>query len=159
VRAFRVTGTPTVVVPARTQTADKPSIAVLPFTNMSDDPEQEYFSDGVTEDITLELARFSELLVIARNTAMSFKGQNIDVRSIAAELRVSFVLEGSVRKVGNQVRISVQLIDGQSGSHVWAERYDGPIENIFVFQDDVTHRVAGAVGGRNQNRGKQQGKF
>jgi TolB-like protein len=146
VRTYRVAGTPTVTAAAPKPISDKPSIVVLPFTNLSGEPNQEYFSDGITEDITLELARFSELLVIARNTAMSFKGKSSDIRKIAAELNVSFVLEGSVRKLAGRVRIAAQLIDGRDGTHIWAERYDGAVEDVFLFQDDVTNRVASAVG-------------
>jgi len=125
---------------------DKPSIAVLPFVNMSGDPEQEYFADGITEDITTELSRFHELFVIARNTAFTYKGQTPNVSDVASELGVHFVLEGSVRKSGNRVRINVQLIDGQGGNHLWAERYDGNVEEIFDLQDEVTCQVVGAIG-------------
>ena len=124
---------------------DKPSIVILPFNNMSGDPEQEYFADGTTEDITTELSRFGELFVIARNTAFTYKDRKLNVREIAQELGVHFVLEGSVRRVGNRVRINAQLIDGQNGSHLWAERYDGSIEEIFDLQDQVTHQVVSAA--------------
>ena len=124
---------------------DKPSIVVLPFDNMSGDAEQEYFSDGITEDITTELSRFNELFVIARNTAFTYKGQSVNVQDVAQELGVHFVLEGSVRKAGNRVRINAQLIDGESGNHLWAERYDGGIEEIFDLQDEVTQQVASAT--------------
>ena len=120
---------------------DKPSIVILPFDNMSGDPDQEYFSDGITEDITTELSRFDELFVIARNTAFTYKDQNLNVGEVARELGVHFVLEGSVRKAGNRVRINVQLIDGQNGNHLWAERYDGSIEEMFDLQDQVTQQV------------------
>ena len=124
---------------------DKPSIVILPFDNMSGDPDQEYFSDGITEDITTELSRFDELFVIARNTAFTYKDQNLNVGEVARELGVHFVLEGSVRKAGNRVRINVQLIDGQNGNHLWAERYDGSIEEMFDLQDQVTQQVASAT--------------
>lgn len=124
---------------------DKPSIAVLPFTNMSGDPEQEYFSDGITEDIITELSRFERLMVIARNTAFAYKHEKIDVPHVARELGVHFVLEGSVRKAGHRVRITAQLIDGHSGSHVWAERYDGDLEDVFELQEDVTRQVVASV--------------
>ena len=124
---------------------DKPSIVVLPFSNISGDPEQEYFSDGITEDITTELSRFSELFVIARNTAFTYKGQPLNITDVAGELGVHFVLEGSVRKAGNRVRINAQLIDGQNGNHLWAERYDGSIEEVFELQDEVTRQVVGAT--------------
>jgi adenylate cyclase len=102
---------------------DKPSIAVLPFTNMSGDPEQEYFSDGITEDIITELSRFSSLFVVARNSTFSYKGRSVDIRRIARELGVRYVLEGSIRRAGGRVRITAQLIDSSSGNHIWAERY------------------------------------
>jgi len=124
---------------------DKPSIVVLPFNNMSGDPEQEYFADGMTEDITTELARFSELFVIARNTAFTFKGHVHNVQDVAYELGIHFVLEGSVRKAGNRIRINAQLIDGQNGNHLWAERYDGNIDQIFDLEDEVTHKVVSAT--------------
>jgi TolB-like protein/cytochrome c-type biogenesis protein CcmH/NrfG len=122
-----------------------PSIVVLPFSNISGDPEQEYFSDGITEDITTELSRFSELFVIARNTAFTYKGQLLNIMEVARELGVHYVLEGSVRKAGNRVRINAQLIDGQNGNHLWAERYDGSIAEIFDLQDEVTRQVVSAT--------------
>jgi adenylate cyclase len=125
---------------------DKPSIVVLPFDNMSGDPEQEYFADGITEDITTDLSRFHDLFVIARNTAFAYKKQTPNVVDVARELGVHFVLEGSVRRAGSQVRINTQLIDGQSGSHVWAERYDGSVDKIFDLQDEVTRQVVNAIG-------------
>ena len=124
---------------------DKPSIVILPFNNMSGDPEQEYFADGTTEDITTELSRFGELFVIARNTAFTYKDRKLNVREIAQELGVHFVLEGSVRRVGNRVRINAQLIDGQNGNHLWAERYDGGVDEIFDLQDEVTRKVVSAT--------------
>ncbi len=124
---------------------DKPSIAVLPFENMSGDPDQEYFADGVTEDIITELSRFENLFVIARNTSFTYKGQRVDVKEVARELGVHFILEGSVRRAGGQVRITVQLIDGQDGGHVWAERYDGALEDVFDLQEQVTSQVVGSV--------------
>lgn len=124
---------------------DKPSIVILPFNNMSGDAEQEYFSDGITEDITTELSRFVELFVIARNTALTYKGRNLNVRDVARELGVQFVLEGSVRKAGNRVRINAQLIDGLNGNHLWADRYDGSIEEVFDLQDQVTQQVVSAT--------------
>jgi adenylate cyclase len=124
---------------------DKPSIAVLPFDNMSGDPEQEYFSDGITEDIITALCRFRQLVVLARNTCFTYKGRSVDVKLIAGELGVRYVLEGSVRKAGNRVRITVQLIEGASGNHLWAERYDRDLEDIFGVQDEITQVVAGAI--------------
>jgi len=124
---------------------NQPSIVVLPFSNISGDPEQAYFADGITEDITTELSRFSELFVIARNTAFTYKGQPVNIMDVARELGVHFVLEGSVRKAGNRVRINAQLIDGQNGNHLWAERYDGNIEEVFDLQDEVTRQVVSAT--------------
>jgi len=126
----------------------KPSIAVLPFQNMSGDPEQEYFADGMVEDITTSLSLFGELFVIARNSAFAYKGKAIDVRQVGRELGVRYVLEGSVRKVGNRVRITGQLIDANSGAHLWADRFDGDLQDIFNLQDQITARVAGAIAPR-----------
>jgi adenylate cyclase len=124
---------------------DKPSIAVLPFDNMSGDPEQEYFADGMTEDLITDLSKISGLFVVARNSSFTFKGQPVDVRDVARRLGVRYVLEGSVRKAGSRVRINVQLIDGLSGGHLWAERVDGTIENVFELQDDVGAKVVSAM--------------
>ncbi len=124
---------------------DKPSIAVLPFDNMSGDPEQVYFSDGITEDIITDLSKISALFVIARNSSFSYKGSAVKVQQVSRELGVRFVLEGSVRKAGNRVRITAQLIDAQSGGHVWAERYDRDLEDIFTVQDEVTQMIVTAL--------------
>ena len=124
---------------------DKPSIAVLPFENMSGDPEQEYFSDGITEDIITALARIHWFFVIARNSSFSYKGTSPDIRKVAVELSVRYVLEGSVRKAGNRVRISAQLIDGVTGNHLWAERFDRELADIFAIQDEITRTVVGAI--------------
>jgi len=124
---------------------NKPSIAVLPFDNLSGDPEQEYFADGLAEDIITGLSRFQWFFVIARNSSFTYKGRATDVKQIARELGVQYVLEGSVRKVGNRVRITAQLIDALTGRHVWAERYDRDIEDIFAVQDEVTEAIVGAV--------------
>ena len=123
----------------------KPSIAVLPFTNMSDDPEQEYFVDGMVEDIITALSRFNQLLVIARNSSFTYKGRAVDIRQVARELGVRFVLEGGVRKAGNRLRITGQLIDAATGAHLWAERYDGGLEDVFDLQDKITAQVVGAI--------------
>jgi TolB-like protein len=120
---------------------DRPSIAVLPFANMSGDPEQEYFSDGITEDIVTELSRFSELFVIARNSSFQCRGQTVDVRQVGRELGVRYVLEGSIRRSGDWIRISVQLIDALTGTHRWAERYDRQLEDVFAVQDEVARTV------------------
>ncbi len=124
---------------------DKPSIAVLPFTNMSGDPEQEYFSDGITEDIITDLSKVSGLFVIARNSAFVYKGTAFNIPDVCRELGVAFALEGSIRKAGNRVRITAQLIDGSSGGHLWAERYDRELTDIFEVQDDVAQHIVGAL--------------
>ncbi len=123
----------------------KPSIAVLPFTNMSGDPEQEYFSDGITEDIITELSRFHELFVIARNSSFTYKGKSVDVRTISKELGVRYVLEGSIRRAGSRVRVTAQLIDALTGNHLWAERYDRVLEDIFAVQEEVTQSIIVAI--------------
>jgi adenylate cyclase len=135
---------------------DKPSIAVLPFSNMSDDPEQEYFSDGITEDIITELSRFRSLFVIARNTSFTFKGAAVDVTEVGKKLGVSYVVEGSVRKVGNRVRITAQLIEATTGNHLWAERYDRELEDIFAVQDEVAQTISSTVGGRVESAGRKR---
>jgi TolB-like protein/tetratricopeptide (TPR) repeat protein len=124
---------------------DKPSIAVLPFTNMSGDPEQEYFADGMTEDLITDLSKISSLFVIARNSSFSYKGQQVKVRQVAEELGVRYVLEGSVRRSGDQVRINAQLIDATTGGHIWADRYDGTLADVFALQDQVTRSVVVAL--------------
>jgi adenylate cyclase len=137
---------------------DKPAIAVLPFTNMSGDPEQEYFSDGITEDILTELSRFRSLLVIARNSSFAFKGKATKVEEIAKELRVAYVVEGSVRKAAGRIRITAQLIDAANGTHLWAERYDRDLEDIFAVQDEVVRTVVASVAGRVDVAGAEVAK-
>ncbi len=129
---------------------DKPSIAVLPFTNLSGDPDQEYFSDGVVEDIIGALSQASWLFVIARNSSFTYKGRAVDVKQVGRELGVRYVLEGSVRKATGRVRITGQLIDAASGAHLWADHFDGSLENVFDLQDRVTESVAGAIEPRLQ---------
>ncbi len=124
---------------------DKPSIAVLPFTNMSDEPEQEYFADGVAEDIITGLSRIRWFFVIARNSSFTYKGTAVDVKQVGRELGVQYVLEGSVRKAGNRVRITAQLINATTGQHVWAERYDRELEDIFSLQDEITETIVAAI--------------
>jgi adenylate cyclase len=124
---------------------DKPSIAVLPFLNMSGDPEQDYFSDGITEDIITELSRFHEIFVIARNSSFTFKGKSVDVSEVASKLGIQFVVEGSVRKAAGRVRITVQLIDATTGSHIWADRFDRLLEDIFVVQDEVVAAIVSTL--------------
>jgi adenylate cyclase len=130
------------------RSASKPSIAVLPFTNMSGDPEQEFFADGLTEDTITELSRFHDLLVISRNSSFKYKGQVVNVREAARTLDVQYVVEGSVRKSGGRVRITVQLIDGETDRHIWAERYDRELEDIFAIQDEVTRSIVAILPGR-----------
>ena len=124
---------------------DKPSIAVLPFQHMSGDPEQEYFVDGMVEEITTALSRIRWLFVIARNSSFTYKGQAIDVKRVGRDLGVRYVLEGSVRKAGNRVRITGELIDAATGTHLWADRFDGSLEDVFDLQDQVASRVAGVI--------------
>jgi adenylate cyclase len=124
---------------------DKPSIAVLPFTNMSGDPEQEYFTDGITEDIITELSRFQTLFVIARNSSFTYKGKAVDIKQVGKELGVRYVLEGSIRKAANRIRVTAQLIDTLTGGHIWAEKYDRVLEDIFAVQEEVTECIVGAI--------------
>ena len=126
---------------------DKPSIAVLPFENLSGDPEQEFFSDGITEDLTSELSRSPFLFVIARNSAFTYKGRHVNVEEIGKELGVRYVLEGSVRKADGRVRVTAQLIDASTGGHLWSERYDRDLSDIFALQMEIAERVVGSVGG------------
>lgn len=124
---------------------EKPSIAVLAFENMSGDPDQEYFSDGISDDIITALSRSPWLFIIARNTTFTYKGASVDVRRVAEELGVRFVLEGSVRRSGDRVRVAAQLIDGTTGGHVWSERYDGQLEDVFDLQDEITRNVVASI--------------
>jgi TolB-like protein len=124
---------------------NKPSIAILAFDNISGDPDQEYFSDGVTEDIITALSHIRQFRVTARNSSFTYKGQSVDVRNVARELGVRYVLEGSVRKSNRRVRVTAQLIDGESGNHLWAERYDRELEDIFTVQDEITHTIVAAL--------------
>ena len=123
----------------------KPSIAVLPFTNMSGDAEQEYFSDGMTEDLITDLSKISALFVIARNSSFAYKGKSVKVQEIGRDLGVRFVLEGSIRKSGNRVRITAQLIDAESGGHLWADRFDRDLTDIFATQDEVVEKIVRAL--------------
>jgi len=143
VRAYRVRlgGTPTSIP----QLPEKPSIAVLPFENLSSDPEQDYFADGMVEEITTALSRMRWLFVMARNSSFTYKGRSVDVKQVGRELGVRYVLEGSVRKAGNRVRIAGQLIDTSTGAHIWADRFDGGIEDVFDLQDQVAASVVGTI--------------
>jgi TolB-like protein/Tfp pilus assembly protein PilF len=136
---------PAATAPASPRLPDKPSIAVLPFTNMSGDPEQEYFSDGITEDIITALSRLHWFFVIARNSTFAYKGQHLDVRQVGRDLGVRYVLEGSVRKSGHRLRITSQLLDAMTGNHIWSERYDRELTDIFALQDEITASVAAAI--------------
>ena len=138
--------------------ATKPSLVVLPFVNMSGDPEQEFFVDGLSEDIITELSRFHDLLVISRNSAFVHKGKAVKVQDIAREFGVHYVVEGSVRKAGDRVRVTVQLIDAETDRHIWAERYDRKIEDIFAIQDEVTRAIVGTLPGRIEAAGHDRAK-
>src|SRR5262245_4575417 len=124
---------------------DKPSIAVLPFQNMSGDSEQEFFTDGITEDIITELSRFHSLFVIARNSSFSYKGKSPNIQQVGKELGVRYVLEGSIRKASNRIRVTGQLIDTLTGNHIWAERYDRVLEDIFAVQEELTRAIVAAI--------------
>ncbi len=132
-------------VPSHTKGPDRPSIAVLPFSNLSGDPEQQFFSDGITEDIITELSRFHTLFVIARNSSFQYRDKPTDMRRVGQELGAQYIVEGSVRKTGDRVRLTAQLIEAASGNHIWADRYDRPLTEIFSLQDDVVHRIARTV--------------
>jgi TolB-like protein len=132
-------------LPPQLPLPDKPSIAVLPFTHLSGDPEQEYFADGMVEEIVTALSRIRWLFVIARNSSFTYKGQAIDVKRVGQELGVRYVLEGSVRKGGNRVRIAAQLIEAESGAHLWADHFDGSLEDVLDLQDQVAISVAGVI--------------
>ena len=165
VRAFRLqpaaAAPPPAAAPAL-RPPDRPSLAVLPFTNMSGDPEQEYFADGITEDIITDCSKISGLFVIARNSTFTFKKQSVDIKDVGRKLGVRHVLEGSVRRAGNRVRINVQLIDAETGGHVWADRYDRDLEDIFLVQDEVTRSIvqtmAVTLTGTEKARWQERGK-
>jgi adenylate cyclase len=147
-RIYRLATTSRPTVPAVAPERIKPSIAVLPFINMSGDAEQEYFADGMTEDLITDLSRHEGLIVIARNSTFAYKGKSVDARQIAKEVGVRYLLEGSARRVGAKVRINVQLIDASGGSHLWAERFDRELEDIFKVQDEVIEKIVEALVGR-----------
>ncbi len=162
VRAYRIrldgsgplAGGPAMLLPLR----DRPSIAVLPFTNMSGDPEQEYFSDGMTEDVITELARFRSLFVVSRNSSFHFKGRSENVQRVGQQLGVRYVVEGSVRKSGNRVRLTAQLVETASGGHLWAERYDRALEEIFEVQDELLQAIASAIPGAIDRQALEQAR-
>jgi adenylate cyclase len=124
---------------------DKPSIAVLPLDNMSRDPDQQYFSDGITEDIITALSRSPWLFVISCNSSFTYRGKIVDIKQVARELGARYILEGSVRKAGKRIRVTAQLINGSVGSHVWAEKYDGELQDIFDLQDQITQQVVASL--------------
>ena len=148
-QVFRVAATTAFALPAGERPTlprpEKPSLAVLPFQNLSGDPEQEYFADGMVEDITTALSRVKEFFVIARNSAFTYKGKSVDAKRIGRELGVRYLVGGSVRRVGDRVRIAGQLIDAETGAHLWADRYDGALAEVFELQDRVASSVAGAI--------------
>jgi adenylate cyclase len=167
VRAFSVALAGTVTAAAALaevlRLPDKPSLAVLPFTNMSGDPEQEYFADGITEDIITDVSKISGLFVIARNSSFTYKKQSVDIKEVGRKLGVRHVLEGSVRRAGMKVRINVQLIDAATGGHVWADRFDRDLEDIFVVQDEVTQKIVQSLevrltGSEKSTRAHNRGK-
>ncbi|RWE57334.1 adenylate/guanylate cyclase domain-containing protein [Mesorhizobium sp.] len=147
VRIYRVSSMPPVVISTSKAITDKPSIAVLPFTNMSSDPEQEYFADGLAEDLITDLSKVPGLLVIARNSTFAYKGKSVDIRSVARDLSVRFVLEGSVRREKARVRINAQLIDATDSSHLWADRFDRDLADVFLLQDEVVSTIVSALSG------------
>ncbi len=148
VRAYQMVlaGSPSPLPPS--VSADKPAVAVLPFENMSGDPEQTYFSDGMTEDVITELSRFRELTVIARNSTFAFRGQSVDVRHVGRSLGAGYVVEGSVRRAGDRVRITAQLVDAVNGLHLWAERYDRAMEDVFAIQEEIAQNIVATVAQR-----------
>src|SRR6202047_3985024 len=143
---------------AGTTISKKPSIAVLPLANMSGDPEQEFFTDGLTEDIITELSRFHDLLVISRNSTFVHKGKAVKVQEVAREFGVDYVLEGSVRKAGDRIRVTVQLIDAETDRHIWAERYDRELEDIFAIQDEITRAIVATLQGRVEAATQERAK-
>ncbi len=151
VRAFHVrtdSRAQTAVAPAEDTHPHRPSLAVLPFDNLSGDPQEDYFADGITEDLITEFSRFQELIVIARNSVFSYKGKAVKVQDVGRELGARYVLEGSVRKAGERVRITAQLVEAASGHHLWAERYDREIEDVFAVQDEVTRTIVATLAGK-----------
>ena len=141
-RGYKYAGPKPFVATTESQEKRRPSIAVLPFDNMSGDPEQDYFSDGITEDIIAELGKFKEFLVIARNSSFQFRGKANDLAEVVKKLGVEYVVEGSVRKVANRIRVSAQLIDASSTTHVWGEHYDRELDDIFAIQDEITQMIS-----------------
>jgi adenylate cyclase len=157
VHVYRIDiGAPSAKIKSGAGVLSKPSIAVLPFVNMSGDQEQQYFSDGITEDIITELSRFRSFLVISRPSSFTYQGRAVSVQAVGQELGVRYVVEGSVRKVGSRVRVTVQLIDAESGNHLWAERYDRDFADIFSVQDEVTQNIVASLAGRVDEAGGER---
>src|SRR6202022_3214373 len=147
------TPSPTAILPGVAATsivqppvAPRLSIVVLPFVNLSNDPEQQYFADGITEDLTIDLSRIADMLVISRNSAFTYKDKPVNARQIGRELGVRYVLEGTVRRSGNQVRVNAQLIDAETDAHLWAERFDGETLDLFALQNEITSQLGNALG-------------
>jgi TolB-like protein len=138
--------------------SDKPSIAVLPFSNLSGDPAQDYFSDGITEDIITELSRFRSLLVVAHHSSFAYRGKTVDTKQAGRELDVRYVAEGSVRKIGNRLRVNIQLLDAASGYNLWTERYDRELEDIFALQDEIVGKIVSALPGRLEDAGRESAR-
>ena len=154
VRVYRITGGANSEAAAGFQGSSlKPTVAILPFANMSGDPQQEYFSDGITEDIITELSRFRSLFVIARNSTFAFKGRAVDMKEIGRKLEAQYVVEGSVRRAADRLRITAQLINAASGNHLWSERYDRDIRDMFEVQDEVASAIVGAIVGHVEAAG------
>ena len=161
VRAYRVkmeTGTDFPNPSGNYELPDKPSVAVLPFNNMSGDPEQNYFAEGISEDVTTELSRFHSIFVISRNSAFTYRGNSVDVRRVGRELGVEYIVEGSVRKAANRVRVTAQLIAVATGHHIWAERYDRNLEDIFDVQDEITETIVSTLAGQIEAAGIERAK-
>jgi adenylate cyclase len=149
IRAYQIRGetspTATPILGSSLPLPDKPSVAVLPFTNMSADPEQEFFADGIAEDVITALSRYPSLFVIARNSCFTYKGRAVDVKEVGRELGVRYVLEGSLRKARNRIRVTAQLVEAETGKHVWAERYDRDLADIFAVQDEIAEAVTVSI--------------
>jgi TolB-like protein/Tfp pilus assembly protein PilF len=145
IRVYRIDPAPAGSVASITTRRGKPSIAVLPFTNMSEDPAQQYLSDGMTEDLITELSRYHELFVIARNSSFQYRGKSVDVKRVGRELGVEYLVEGSLRKASNRLRVTAQLVEATTGNHIWADRYDRDLEDVFAIQDEVTQIVANTL--------------
>ena len=141
-RGYKYAGPKPLAAATQSQEKRRPAIAVLPFDNMSGDPDQDYFSDGITEDIIAELSKFKDFLVIARNSSFQFRGRANDLAEVVKKLGVQYVVEGSVRKIANRIRVSAQLIDASSTTHVWAEHYDRELDDIFAIQDEITQMIS-----------------